>query len=384
MGQALYFDATLKGFGVRVTRNSKTYIAQSRVTGKVCRYSIGSCEVFSAEEARSEAKKQLALMARGINPNEQGCIDRTRQLTLNDVFEDYVATRHLKDGTAYGYRKVLNRCFADWLDKPIVYISKDLVQKRHQELSTHKAQANLAMRILRAICSFASSKYEDAAGQPMFSDNPVRRLSQTKSWHRIPRRQTTIAMHDLKKWYRAVLALQNPTMRDYILLVLFTGLRRNEAAQLKWENVDLNAQTLLVPAELSKNHQPHLLPLSDFVVTLLDGRARDGIYVFSSTGSKQHLVDPRKAMAQVSSASGVAFTLHDLRRRFLTIAESLDIPHYALKRLANHRDSSDVTAGYIVADVERLREPMQKITDVLLSTVSERSTVDDELRAASS
>lgn len=73
----------------------------------------------------------------------------------------------------------------------------------------------------------------------------------------------------------------------------------------------------------------------------------------------------------VTRASGVEFTLHDLRRRFLIIAESLDIPHYALKCLANYRDSSDVTAGYIVADVERLRQPRQRITDFILDQVEE-------------
>ena len=59
-------------------------------------------------------------------------------------------------------------------------------------------------------------------------------------------------------------------------------------------------------------------------------------------------------------------TLHDLRRTFITVAESLDISAYAAKRLVNHKMSGDVTAGYIIADVARLRDPMQKITDRLL------------------
>ena len=62
--------------------------------------------------------------------------------------------------------------------------------------------------------------------------------------------------------------------------------------------------------------------------------------------------------------------LHDLRRTFITIAESLDIPAYALKRLLNHKTANDVTAGYIITDVERLRRPMQQITDHILSLVS--------------
>ena len=32
----------------------------------------------------------------------------------------------------------------------------------------------------------------------------------------------------------------------------------------------------------------------------------------------------------------------------------------------NHKMSNDVTAGYIIVDVERLRKPMQLITDYIL------------------
>jgi integrase len=62
----------------------------------------------------------------------------------------------------------------------------------------------------------------------------------------------------------------------------------------------------------------------------------------------------------------VSFSTHDLRRTFITIAESLDISAYSLKRLLNHKMTNDVTAGYIITDVERLRVPMQKITDYML------------------
>lgn len=63
------------------------------------------------------------------------------------------------------------------------------------------------------------------------------------------------------------------------------------------------------------------------------------------------------------------FTVHDLRRTFITIAESLDISGYALKRL-HHKMSGDVTAGYIVSDVERLRTPMQVITEHMLKMIN--------------
>lgn len=74
----------------------------------------------------------------------------------------------------------------------------------------------------------------------------------------------------------------------------------------------------------------------------------------------------RKQMAKVIKESGISCAIYDLHRMFLTVAESLDISAYAVKRLAHHKMSDDITAGYILADVERLRQPIQKITDYLL------------------
>ena len=66
-------------------------------------------------------------------------------------------------------------------------------------------------------------------------------------------------------------------------------------------------------------------------------------------------------MDLVTESSKVKFMLHDLRRTFLTIADAQDLSAYAIKKLANHKMAADVTAGYIVSDVERLRDPMNRI-----------------------
>lgn len=60
--------------------------------------------------------------------------------------------------------------------------------------------------------------------------------------------------------------------------------------------------------------------------------------------------------------SDISFTLHDLRRTFVTIAKNIDISAYALKRLVNHKITNDVAADYIVSDDKHLREPMEQIS----------------------
>ncbi|CDZ77228.1 hypothetical protein BN59_03649 [Legionella massiliensis] len=82
-------------------------------------------------------------------------------------------------------------------------------------------------------------------------------------------------------------------------------------------------------------------------------------------------------MLKVVELSGVSFTVHDLRRTFATTAESLDLPAYALKRLLNHKMTNDVTAGYIMRDVERLRTPMQRIADHLNCQMANTPEVEE-------
>lgn len=172
--------------------------------------------------------------------------------------------------------------------------------------------------------------------------------------------------HELAPWYEAVRKLENDTLRDYLLLLVFSGLRRTEAATLKFEQIDFSQKTFTI--NNTKNHESHTLPLSDFLYDLLLNRKKIATteYVFPSTGVGGYIVEPRKQMEKVIRHSGIQFIIHDLRRTFITIAEGLDISAYAVKRLANHKMNQDITSGYIITDVERLRKPMQQITDYLL------------------
>jgi len=373
-----YWDSELKGFGVRVGTTSKVYVTESKLKGKTVRTTIGKHGVYTPEQARAQAREILLSMSKGINPNVLKKEERTKSITLEEAFEDFQKARSsLKPRTICDYKRMLNNYLADWKNKQIIDISKDMVGRRHKVLGEENglAQANLAMRFLRSLLNFSAGQYENNQGQSLIIENPVKRLSQTRSWYRVDRRRTVIKSYELKAWMKAVLNLKNDYMsekreviRDYLLLILFTGLRREEAAQLTWNKVDFQAKTLTIPDP--KNREDHTLPLSDYIYTLLIGRKAKAIngYVFPGDGKAGHIVEPRKQMKRVTDESSIAFTVHDLRRTFVTVAESLDIPAYALKRLLNHKTKGDVTADYIVIDVERLRKPIQQITDFILET----------------
>ena len=366
--QTFHRDTSIPGFGLRVTSGgAKSFIVEKRIKGRVKRITIGRYGNLTVEQARREAMQLLGQVASGKDPIAEKQVTLVQSVSLQYAFADYLNTRKdLKQSTIGDYTRSINTGFKDWLTKPLNDITKDMVEIRHAELGKKSpARANNAMRVLRAIFNHTISKFEDLEGDNVLRINPVNRLSQNRAWYKVKPRQTLIKPHQLKDWYDATQQLVNTTTRDYLHLLLFTGLRRSEAAALRWEDIDFKDRTLIIPT--TKNHQAHTLPLSDFLYELLHTRYEDRFspFVFPSDSERGHLVEPRTAVQRVSTLSEIPFTLHDLRRTFITIAESLDIPGYALKRLLNHKNSSDVTAGYIVSNVERLREPMKRISDFI-------------------
>jgi integrase len=363
-GQTWHFDRDLKGFGVCVGRKTKTYFAQRDIHGRTVRVTIGRHDPFTPEVARKKARELLAQMASGQNPNHTKREARAKGITLAEAYKDYLeARKELRPSTLRDYDRVINTYLADWRRIPLAEITKDMVSQRHRYLGDTKGAftANSTMRVLRAIYNFARATHEH------LPENPVSRLSQTRAWYREERRRGVIRPHELASWYRAVMSLKNSLARDYLRLLLFTGLRRSEAASLEWDDVDLVGRTLTIRE--TKNREPLVLPLSDFLWDMLAARheaSPNSQWVFPGPGKSGHLSEPKTAVRQVVTLSGIDFTPHDLRRTFLTIAESLDVPAYALKQLANHKTKGDVTAGYIVSDAERLRPPMELITNHLL------------------
>jgi integrase len=229
------------------------------------------------------------------------------------------------------------------------------------------------MRVLRLLFNYA----EDGKGQPLMLQNPVKRLGQARLWNAIDRRQTVLHVEDMPAW-RQGLETISEVGRDYLLLVLLTGLRRREAAPLRFRDIDTKMRTLTVRD--TKNGADHVLPLSTQLLAIIKRRraatlARfkdseiDSAFLFPGRKPGNCITEPKTLTQAIARACGVHTSVHDLRRTFATTAERLDISSYAVKRLLNHLSGTDVTAGYIVADIERLRRPMQEISDFLFGAM---------------
>ncbi|MBU6454490.1 MAG: tyrosine-type recombinase/integrase [Cyanobacteria bacterium REEB67] len=373
------------GVGLKLTPNKAVYIVQARIDGKDKRVRLADYRDITVEEALSQGLDKIKeLKSYTSKDAEQKAA--VASLTLRQALADYIKgkaadqTGGLRPKTISVYTKAMNRCFADWLDVPVAKITPSMVTKRYQELATNegprsnkggaKAQASQAIRTLRAVLNYTRAITEDDNGNTMLPDDPTKRLSALhEGWNKVACKENdVIPKEKLAKWYRAVAALPNPTMSHFLLFLLFTGMRRGAASNLKWDHIDTKAKTITVPADIDKMGKSQIIPMSDYVKGLLEKRVRilGNDYVFPGDKDGECLQEPKRAIERVVKKSGVKFSCHTLRKTFATSAECLDISNVKVKHLLNHSVSGDVTAHhYITVDTDTLREPVQKIAEFL-------------------
>jgi integrase len=157
---------------------------------------------------------------------------------------------------------------------------------------------------------------------------------------------------------------------DAIRLLLLTGARASEVAELPWTELDLDAATWLLPAARSKNGLPNLVPLLPEAVAILrrrlESRKKDDPYVFPGP-QRAHMTDgnlskPLKRVCARLSRIGIAsFTPHDLRRTVETGMAAAKVPKEWRDRVLNHIDASVGGKHYNMYDyLDEKREALEK------------------------
>lgn len=382
---AIYRDSDLIGFAIRVNNTYKTYIVEKKVLGRTVRSTIGLHGNLTLAQARHIARDKLALMAQGINPNEvKRKIIAEEKLkldllkikpTLKQAFEHYLLYKTLKPRTIKDYTMVVDNYLKDWNDITLDKISRSMIQAKHSELSQRSlAQANMAMRVFRAIYNYSVEHYRDENDQSILDqDNPINTLNAKKAWNKIRSRKTYIHQDQLPEWIKAVFEYtdrgqQLETNRDFLLTLVLTGFRREECESLTWSSIDLKyGRITLIDA---KYREPYTLPMGDFLFTLMTKRYDQATneWVFPSAKSTSgHIVNISKVRQKINKSCGIEFSFHDLRRTFGAIAENLGYDQYTIDRLLNHiNDDRDRTRDFVQVSDRKLREAMNTIEDIIL------------------
>ncbi len=375
-GQKLVWDSEMKGFGIRLTPTGRTYIAQARVKGgsgsrSLC---LGQHGILTADKARGKALKALSDMkVEGKDPTTEKKRQKAKTVTLAEVAEAYIKDHSLKDSSIYDINRHLRTTFHDWVDRPVVRITRDDVLKKFRHRSNEsKAQANQGFRVLRALLNYARETYR-SDDKPLLLENPVNVLSGAKLWNTIKARTGKIQTEKIGHVWNHLQDLRSApdqtaisrSVADAICFLLLTGTRKGECLNLKWEHVDLEDGSfrLMDP----KNRNPVTLPLSAALVDILKQRPDNSEYVFPGR-TRGRLNDVRWSFDKLSEVAGSRVTPHDLRRSFRAIASTAEVEYWKTKLLMNHKGGGDITltAYTELEDLRYLRDDAEKITQWVL------------------
>jgi integrase len=127
-----------------------------------------------------------------------------------------------------------------------------------------------------------------------------------------------------------------------VKLLMLTGQRRAEVGGMLWPELKLDQALWSLSGARTKNGKPHLVPLSHQAVELIRGvKRRPGRDAVFGRGAGPYSGWSRSKRRLDGRCKVAAWTLHDLRRSFVTnLAEAGVLPHIietAVNHLSGHR-----------------------------------------------
>ena len=144
--------------------------------------------------------------------------------------------------------------------------------------------------------------------------------------------------------------------------LLYTGMRRNELVNLKWQDVSLRKRKITVVA--SKTGQPRTIPISSKLLPYLESLlTRDNTYLFDS-GRNEPLYRSNRYWKILRMATGAAglrdIRIHDLRHTFAANLAMASVPIGIIQKLLGHKHLK-YTQIYIDFYPERFQESIERL-----------------------
>lgn len=418
------------GFGVKISATKKTYIVQRRVSSpgnrpktggkspsEVIRSTIGNISDFAnIDQAREVARNLVQTMKlTKRNPNKIKRESEASELTISEVFAQY--RQHLlgrskpaKPNTLNVLNKAENR-LSEWSGLRVKDLTGNEILRKFDEIASRARTASeqtfrWANVAVRHAIEIEASNAQTQQRQPSLSYNPFsilkvqkkfRTRSELEGSYKAKGVRNPLSPKDTLGRFLTALHNKRSFNRlgcDYLLITVLLGARKEETASLCWLEslTDEEAKTAsyvdlenrIIRFYDTKNRNDHELPICDAVKRILEDR-RDIVqeaetrperlmWVFPARSKRSkvgHYSDSKSLREYLCQEAGIfKLGMHDLRRTFGRVAEELT-SYAVVKRLLNHRNTTDPTERYAIPDNERIYEALQRIELHMLMTAPE-------------
>lgn len=340
VGEAWLWDTELRGFGVRVIPSGrKVYYLKYRVPGdrRARRLLLGSHGFVTPDQARQLARERYAEVVKGGDP----AADRTRrhgEPTVREAVQEYLEETELrrKRTTAVEYHRLLKLHVLPIIGSTkLTDVSRDAIARLHLSLRKTPYLANRTLAVCSAFFTWAERRGLRPIGSnpsrllEKFPERARERFLSTAEWQRLGKTLGEIEREGRYGW----------PMIAAIRFLALTGLRKQEALTLRWDNVDFEARTIRFA---DSKTGAKVTPLGAPAIELLSTLPREGDgYVFPGAKAGRPIASITNPWFDIRERAQLPdVRLHDLRHSYASIGASGGLSLLILGSLLGHRNAT--------------------------------------------
>jgi integrase len=329
----IFFDEEIPGFGLRLRagrdRVRRSWIAQYRAHGRTRRVLIGSVEKVAPPDARKAARKILAEVELGGDP--QGAKVQMRREATRSVRSVVGAYLDAKRGELRPASFRLTKLYlTDPYFRPLHPLAVTVVTRADVAAAVRAIARKHGTATAAAARSTLSAFFAWTIAEGLLGNaaNPVDGSYRPDS---PAPRDRVLSNDELVAVWRAC---SDDDYGKIVRLLILLGSRRQEVGGMRWSELDLDAGTWALPAARAKNNRAHriTLPLTALdIIRSVPRRTQDALFGragFTSWSPAKESLDRRFA--------GKAWRLHDIRRSVATGMADIGVEPHHIEACLNH------------------------------------------------
>jgi integrase len=351
----------------------KVWQLRYKLDGKEKVLTVGKYPLMSLQEARDKAwlaKKDVSV---GVDPVKAKKLS-VKNNSFNSIYQEWY--EHKKQVWSEVYSTELSRMFQDDILPLIGGMEINEIEPmqileviRRFEDRGAMERANKARRRCGEVF-----RYAIVTGRAKY--NPAPDLADAMKGYR-KKNYPFLPADQIPAFNKALAGFSGSIVSRIATQVLqYTVLRTKELRSMQWSNVDFETRTITIAEEVMKGRRPHLVPMSDQVISLLEAlkpvTQPISRFVFAGRNDKTKPISENAVLLVIRQIGyeGLA-SGHGFRHQFSTIMNEHEWPADAIEKQLAHANSGSIRGIYNHAQyMDKRREMMQWWADWLDEKVS--------------
>ena len=352
----------ITGLRIVVSKKSTTFMFRYTFQGKKHAIVLGKASEISIAEILDLVHKYQSLLQKGTNPT----LEQQKQQRI-PTFAQFAKNTYLPAVKPH------KRSYPDDVSRMRLHLNPILGDKLLNEITTpmlnallvEKQQSGLSNASVNRIRALLSTMFNMAIEHEWVITNPVTKVKKFKENNQIERYLTATELSSL------MLVLENPSRFSIHNLVvvalvkflLLTGVRKREAMDMLWSDVNLDTGIWLL--KHNKSGKARHIVLSIEALNTLQALPKTAPHIFANPETGVPFTDIRKPFTKIMNAADIPnMRIHDLRHNFASLAVNSGESLYVVQKLLGHA-SPHTTQRYAHLQHTTLRNASEKIAETV-------------------